>query len=204
MQTNFTASQSVVIQVPEEVVPIQHYLRQPRRLIHALTDPSRVEQLSNQCFRLKMRSLHFLMLKLQPTVDMKVWATPDGIVHIESVGCEIRGVDYINQRFQLQLQGQLYPAHRGQKTQLEGRADLKVSVELPPMFWMTPRPVIEATGNGLLKSVLLSVKQRLVHQLITDYRHWVKLAIHSPRPQGYAPEGTTPLAISGVSSNPDA
>ncbi len=204
MQTNFTASQSVVMQVPEEVVPIQHYLRQPRRLIHALTDPSRVEQLSEQCFRLKMRSLQFLMLKLQPTVDMKVWATPDGTVHLESVGCEIRGVDYINQRFRLHLRGKLYPVHQGSNTRLEGRADLKVSVELPPMFWMTPRPVIEATGNGLLKSVLMTVKQRLVHQLITDYRHWAKGVAQDLAPPEYRPEATVSLPIPAVPSNQDS
>ncbi len=33
--------------------------------------------------------------------------------------------------------------------------------------------ILEATGNGLLKSVLLTVKQRLLHQLLADYRRWV-------------------------------
>jgi hypothetical protein len=32
---------------------------------------------------------------------------------------------------------------------------------------------LEATGNGLLKSVLMTVKQRLLHQLLADYRRWV-------------------------------
>jgi hypothetical protein len=32
---------------------------------------------------------------------------------------------------------------------------------------------LETTGNGLLKSVLLTIKQRLLHHLLADYRHWV-------------------------------
>ncbi|MCZ0903733.1 DUF1997 domain-containing protein, partial [Microcoleus sp. HI-ES] len=55
---------------------------------------------------------------------------------------------------------------------LKGKADLEVQVELPPPFWLTPKPILEATGNALLKSVLMSVKQRLMHQLLLDYRRW--------------------------------
>ena len=172
MYIRFNASQSVEIAVPEERVPIQHYLRQPRRLVNALVDQSRTEQLSDDCFRLKMRPLQFMMLSIQPTVDMRVWAPSDGTINLESVACEIRGVDYINDRFALNLQGQLSPHQSGGTTYLKGKADLEVGVEMPPLFWLTPKPILEATGNGLLKSVLLTIKQRLMHQLLLDYRRW--------------------------------
>ena len=172
MYIRFNASQSVEIAVPEERVPIQHYLRQPRRLVNALVDRSRTEQLSDECFRLKMRPLEFMMLSIQPTVDMRVWAQSDGTINLESVACEIRGVDYINDRFALNLQGQLSPHQSGGTTYLKGKADLEVGVEMPPLFWLTPKPILEATGNSLLKSVLLTIKQRLMHQLLLDYRRW--------------------------------
>ena len=172
MYTSFNASQSVEIAVPDEQVPIQHYLRQPRRLVNALVDRTRTEQLSDDCFRLKMRPLQFMMLSIQPTVDMRVWAQSDGTINLESVACEILGVGYINDRFALNLKGQLAPHQTSGVTYLKGKADLEVQVELPPPFWLTPKPILEATGNGLLKSVLLSVKQRLMYQLLLDYRRW--------------------------------
>ena len=172
MYIRFNASQSVEIAVPEERVPVQHYLRQPRRLVNALVDRSRTEQLSDECFRLKMRPLEFMMLSIQPTVDMRVWAQSDGTINLESVACEIRGVGYINDRFALNLKGQLSPHQSGGTTYLKGKADLEVGVEMPPLFWLTPKPILEATGNGLLKSVLLTIKQRLMHQLLLDYRRW--------------------------------
>lgn len=172
MNTRFVASQSVEIAVPEQPVPIQHYLRQPKRLVYALVDPSRMEQLSHDQFRLKMRPLSFMMLSIQPTVDMKVWADADGSINLKSVRSEIRGVEYINQRFGLNLIGKLYPVEINGVTYLKGKADLEVKVELPPPFWFTPQAILEATGNALLKSVLLTVKQRLMHQLLLDYRHW--------------------------------
>ncbi|WGV26421.1 DUF1997 domain-containing protein [Halotia branconii] len=173
MATKFTASQSVEITVPQQPIPIQHYLRQPQRLVNTLVDSRRIQQLSKEVFRLKMRPLTFMSLSLQPTVDMKVWAESNGTIFLRSVGCEILGFEYVNQRFALNLQGHLSPYQFNTGTRLQGKADLEVQVELPLPFSLTPKPLLEATGNGLLKSVLLTIKQRLLHQLLADYRHWV-------------------------------
>lgn len=173
MYIYFAASQSIELAVPELAIPIQHYLRQPQRLIKALVDPSRTEQLSADSFRLKMRPLHFMMLSLQPTVDMQILAEPDGTIRLQSTACEIRGIEYINQRFSLKLVGRLAPCEIGGTTYLRGKADLQVQVDLPPPFLLTPKPILETTGNGLLRSVLLTIKQRLSHQLLSDYRAWV-------------------------------
>jgi hypothetical protein len=172
MNSQFVASQSVEITVPEQLVPIQHYLRQPQRLVYAIADQNRMEQLSQDCFRLTMRPLDFLSLKFQPTVDLKVWADADGTVHLTSIRSEIRGLDYINQRFTLNLKGMLYPCQTDGVTKLKGRADLKVNVDIPLPFSLTPKPIIETTGNSLLKSVLVRIKQKLMHQLLLDYRQW--------------------------------
>jgi hypothetical protein len=174
MHTRFDASQSVEIAVPQQPIPIQHYLRQPKRLVQALVDVNQIEQLSEEIFRLKMRPLAFLTLTIQPTVDMRVWSDSDGTVYLESVACQIRGVEYINQRFALNLKGRLSPHKINGTTYLKGKADLQVQVELPPPFWFTPKPILETTGNGLLKSVLLTIKHRLMQQLLLDYATWAK------------------------------
>lgn len=172
MIIKFNASQSVDIPVVEQQIPIRHYLRQPKRLVNTLVDTTRLEQIDQDCFRLKMRPLHFMMLTIQPTVDMRLWASPKGKIYLKSEGCEIRGVEYINQRFALNLVGILEPQEIKGITHLKGKADLEVKVELPPPLWLTPRPVLETTGNGLLKSVLMTIKQRLTHKLLVDYRRW--------------------------------
>jgi hypothetical protein len=174
MTIQFHASQSVCLAVPEQSVPIQHYLRQPQRLVRALVDPKRTEALGRDVFRLKMRSLSFMMISVQPTVDLRLWADSEGTIHLQSVGCEIRGNDYIDRRFHLDLIGRLQPQIQRGKTYLVGQAKLTVGVDLPPPLWLTPRPILEATGNGLLQSVLLTIKQRLMHQLLVDYAAWAE------------------------------
>lgn len=184
----FTASQPVSLVVPAlpGAAPtlIRHYLRQPRRLVSALVDPSRLETLGPDLFRLKMRPLHFLHLVIQPTVDLKVWAEADGTVRLRSVGSHIRGMEYFNQRFALDLVGVLQPLEVAGQTRLVGEANLEVRVELPPALWLTPAPLLEATGTGLLKSVLMTIKQRLAGQLLEDYSRWVQ----SDAPNRSAPQ----------------
>lgn len=172
MHTRFAASQSVELAIPEQPVPIQHYLRQPHRVVNALAASSRIESLGQERYRLKMRPLSFMHLSIQPTVDMRVWAGSEGTVHVQSIACELRGFEYVNQRFSLNLTGKLFPVQVGETTYLKGRADLEVKVELPPPFLFTPKPLLETAGNGLLKSVLLTIKQRLMHQLLVDYCQW--------------------------------
>jgi hypothetical protein len=173
MLTRFSASQSVELAVPDQPIPIQHYLRQPQRLIKALVEPDRTEQLSPELFRLKMHPINFMSLSLQPIVDMQIWSDADGVISLRSAACEIRGIEYINQRFSLDLNGRLAPQVIHDVTHLVGRADLQVEVDVPPLLWLTPKPLLETTGNGLLRSVLLTVRHRLMYQLLTDYRSWV-------------------------------
>ncbi|WP_448573334.1 DUF1997 domain-containing protein [Trichothermofontia sp.] len=173
MQMQFAAAQTVQLTVPEQPIPIEHYLRQPQRLVHALTDPTRVQSLGEGQFRLKMRPLRFLAFNLQPTVDLHVWSDAKGVTRLQSIGSQIHGIEYINQRFSLSLTGILQPSRNGHRTYLKGEAKLRVAVDVPPPLRLTPLPLLEATGNSLLKSVLLTIKQRLMHQLLSDYQHWV-------------------------------
>lgn len=168
----FTADRSVNLPVTNQTVPIQHYLRQPHRLVRALVDADRLQQLGEDRFCLTMRPLSFFSFNIQPTVYLKVWSEADGVVRLQSTDCEIRGVEYINQRFSLELLGQLAPQEVRGQTYLQGRADLKVQVALPPPLWFTPKPIMETAGNGLLKSVLMTIEQRLMHQLLSDYAKW--------------------------------
>jgi hypothetical protein len=168
----FTADRSVELAVPKQPIPIQHYLRQPHRLVQSLVDPDRVEQISADEFCLKMRSLSFFGFDLQPTVFLRVWTEADGTVKIVSTNCEIRGIDYIDRRFSLDLIGKLSPDQHQGITYLVGSADLVVQVDLPPPLSFMPRSIVESAGNSLLKGILNTFKQRLLNQLLADYAVW--------------------------------
>ncbi|NET37193.1 MAG: DUF1997 domain-containing protein, partial [Cyanothece sp. SIO1E1] len=123
MLTQFAASESVEIAVCEQRIPIKYYLCKPQRVIDALVDPSRVELLDDEFFRLNMRPLRFILLEVQPIVDLKVWPASDGSIHLRSTRSEIRGNAYINRRFHLDLIGELRQVESNGVTCLHGQAD---------------------------------------------------------------------------------
>jgi hypothetical protein len=172
MDIRFTSSQAVQLVVPDYPLHIANYLRQPQRVVNALAASSQIEPIGEDVYRLSMRPLKFMSLSLQPIVDMRVWADSDAIIQVQSVNCNLRGMEYVNDKFQLILKGELYPTQIHGATYLKGLAQLTVEVELPPPFSLTPRPILETAGNSLLVSVLGTIKHRLMNQLIADYKTW--------------------------------
>jgi hypothetical protein len=173
MYVSFSASESVQISVDNNAKPIQHYLRQPKRLVKAIADPKLMQQMSDELYELKMRPIDFMeMYHFQPIVLLKVWSGSNGSVYLQSEDCQIKGIDYINRRFSLKLKGVLYPKESDGQTTLLGQADLEVGVELPTALMFTPKSFLEVAGNKLLKSVLGRIKNKLTTQLVQDYRTW--------------------------------
>lgn len=181
MYVSFSSSESVQIPVINEEKPIQHYLRQPKRLVSAIAEPQLMKQVSDELYELKMRPINFMEIyHFQPIVLLKVWSGSKNCVCLKSEGCQIKGIDYINKRFSLKLKGVLQPRELDGKTILDGQADLEVGVELPTALMFTPKPFLERTGNKLLKSVLGRIKNKLMTQLVEDYQHWASQEDNSP------------------------
>lgn len=173
MYVSFSASESVQISITNKTPPIQHYLRQPKRLVNAIAEPQLIKQISDDLYELKMRPINFMEIyHFQPIVQLKVWSGSKSSVYLKSVGCQIKGIDYINDRFTLNLKGVLYPHEQDGQTTLSGQADLEVGVALPSALVLTPKPFLERTGNKLLKGVLGRIKQKLMTQLVQDYFAW--------------------------------
>ncbi len=175
MKICLNVSEPVTIPVEQESIPIQHYLRQPHRLVNAIADPKLMEILGSDRYRLKMRPLNLLDLyHFQPTVVLKVWSSSRGTIYLQSESCEIRGIDYINTRFSLQVKGLLSSLQKEGKTYLKGEAFIEVKIELPQVLLLAPKPLLETAGQSLAKNVLMRIKQRLLSHLLADYHQWAK------------------------------
>jgi len=174
MDSRFFTSLAVDFPVVERSIPIRHYLRQPQRLVKAIAHKSQIDTLGVDRYRLKMRPLTFLSLTIQPVVDLRVWSDSSGHLLLRSTDCQIHGIDYIDQRFHLNLRGELHTQQVNGVTHLQGCAELEVKVTIPFPLSLTPQPLLEVTGQSLLKGVLATMKQRLSHHLLLDYEHWAE------------------------------
>ncbi|WP_204137847.1 DUF1997 domain-containing protein [Halomicronema sp. CCY15110] len=167
-----TAQQTANMQIARHAVPLSHYLKQPRRLVHALMNPDQVEELSDDTFRFHLRGFQFLMLNIRPVVDLQIDASHDHVLTVRSLDCWIKGNQFINEQFALNLQGQLQLTEQATVTDLTGDVDLAIAIGLPPILALTPHAILETTGNQILRGVLNTIKHRLMHQLASDYQRW--------------------------------
>jgi hypothetical protein len=179
MDTCFKAKQSVEILVPPEPLPITAYLYQSARIVQALAvsggEGAGVEPLGGERFRLKLKPIGFLTLTLQPIVDLRVWLTADQTLNVESIDCQILGLEQFDDpQFSLTLTGEMYVLQTRKETKLQGQVNLQVNVEMPMPIALTPKPILERTGNAIMLGVLTTMKQRLMKNLIVDYREWAK------------------------------
>ncbi|MEB3293775.1 MAG: DUF1997 domain-containing protein [Synechococcales bacterium] len=186
MTIQFVASQILELPVPDQSIPISVYLRQPQRIVYAAAASTQVEPLGSDRYRFQILPLKFLNLQLIPSVELRVWVDRDNVLLIQSEACEIAGIEMFRDRFDLNLQGRLQADLLQGKPGLKGVANLQVDVNLPPPFSLMPRSILEATGNGLLASVLMTIKQRLMRHLVADYRQWARMQLEqmqtSPSP----------------------
>jgi len=180
---DFRTSKTLRMLVPNEAVPIEHYLRQPQRLIHAITDPKRIEQIEDSVYRLSLRPLSFLGISIEPTTDLQVWSQADGTLRLRSVNCDIRVPDYlsyVNHSFSMALEGRLQPRPHDSGTQLAGQADLAVQVELPAPIKFMPHSVLDSAGRTFLNGILSTIQHRIERRLVEDYRDWATSSQSTP------------------------
>ncbi|MBW4461381.1 MAG: DUF1997 domain-containing protein [Nodosilinea sp. WJT8-NPBG4] len=180
----FHASQTLRLRVPNEAIPIEHYLRQPQRLVQAITDPRRIEVLGDGVYRLSLRPLQFFGISIEPTADLRVWSLADGTLRLESVACRVKGPEYlsfVNDSFGMALQGTLTPQRQATHTELQGQAELQIHLELPPPIRFLPTSVLDRTGKTFLSGILGTIKHRIERQLVEDYRAWVATTHGQPQ-----------------------
>ncbi|MEM9244516.1 MAG: DUF1997 domain-containing protein [Cyanobacteria bacterium P01_F01_bin.153] len=153
---------------------LETYLGESQRVVAAMGQGSRWEALEDEKFRLALRPLSIFGLSFEPTVDLKVWQDKDKVLRLRSLDYDMAGIDYINQKFTLQLFGRLRVTERDGDIYLKGVADLGASLIMPPPISYLPENAIISAGNGLLASVLKTIHQRLCENLVTDYQRWAE------------------------------
>jgi hypothetical protein len=173
-QTRLFTSQTVEIQVPRERYPIESYLSQPDRLVKTLAPGDRLAKLENGHYRLEILPMNVLNFTIRPVVDLAVWVDGDQKVQVESVSCEIQGVESLRDRFDFKLIGELYPIHTPSQILLRGSALLKIELDLPMPFKVMPRSIVEGAGNAVLETTLKTVKGRMLKYVVKDYQAWVQ------------------------------
>jgi hypothetical protein len=166
MSLAFSSSQQLVLPIREHLALLPAYLREEQRVVASLLDPSQLVSLGPGHYRYRVTRVQVFQLQIQPVVDLQTHHRDDRL-ELEAVDCKLEGLGLVDD-FRLGLRSWLEASARG----LEGEATLAVSVSQPPLLKLVPPPVLEATGRSVLKGILLSMRNRVRHQLLLDFHKW--------------------------------
>jgi hypothetical protein len=166
MPLAFSASQQLRLPVLERAEHLASYLDDEERVIGALLDSTQLHQLGPGLYRYEVTKLKVFQLQIHPVVRLQSQRQPGRLV-LEALDCQLEGLGLVDD-FELTLQSWLAADAAG----LEGEARLAVSVSRPSLLKLIPERVLEATGRSLLGGILLSMRNRVGQQLLSDFSSW--------------------------------
>ncbi len=134
-------------------------------------------------FRLTTKPLQFITLNLQPSIDVKVSTGAEALV-VESLAHSMNGMEQLlGQRFaqslKIEVKGELraVPGTQGPGlTKLVGDVQFFTSGQLPSIFSLTPRPVLEGATTAINRRIMSYAKGMFVRNLALDFDAWVVAA----------------------------
>jgi len=140
-------------------------------------DLRRVPNTSNE-FELDMPTMKFLDVEVRPRVFANVATTPKA-VHITAQRCRIDGSDFIeqfklNDLFTLALDVQFTWDGRS----ITSDSTIRVNVERPGPFALMPTPLVETTGNEVMRLSLNLIQAEFVKALGKDFERWSRDAAY--------------------------
>jgi hypothetical protein len=166
MSLAFSASQQLQLAITDQAGSLARYLEDEQRVVNALLDSKQLQSLGPGHYRYEVTHLQVFRLQIQPVVQLRTHSSP-GQLDLEAVDCELEGLGLVDD-FQLTLKSWIKAGDRG----LEGEASLSVLVSQPSLLKLIPTKVLEATGRSLLGGILLGIKSRVGHQLLSDFKQW--------------------------------
>lgn len=167
-----------------------------RSSIHSLTlpppttDEELVKRQGRDVFRLTTKPLQFITLSLQPSIDVKV-STGEQALWVESLAHSMNGAErLLGQSFaeslKIEVKGKLHavPGKQGPGlTTLVGDVQLFTSGQLPLLFSLTPRPVLETAAVAINRRIMGYAKGKFVENLARDFDAWAAASASSSRKQ---------------------
>lgn len=174
----------------------------PDRVLLATWDAELVDRQDRDVFRLTTKPMSFVHLSLQPSIDVRLTAAPplslenevgnvgvDGGQHlllVESLAHSMNGMEQIlGQRFakslKIDVTGKLraVPPPLGPggvrgpgPVRLVGEVVFVTSGQLPLLFSLTPRSVLEGAAIAINRRIMSYAKGKFVKNLAKDFDRW--------------------------------
>ena len=156
---------------------LQAYLT-PDRVATAMWDRRRVRRIDDDGrYELTLEPLAFVMLEIETSVLVRVARDPttEGItLASESFGLSARSpagkLSTADLNIDVSVAGRLDILSQGRA--VGGKVGFETEGDLPPLMWLTPRPLVQAAASGLNRAVMRLVVGEFEQGFVRDFSSW--------------------------------
>mmetsp|Transcript_3091 Transcript_3091/g.7107 ORF Transcript_3091/g.7107 Transcript_3091/m.7107 type:complete len:248 (+) Transcript_3091:138-881(+) len=130
-------------------------------------------KLTNKTYQVVAPRIQLWDIWLQPS-SLSVVDFGDGFIGLESKQCDLKGSQHIpnlNEVFNL-LVSMRFMYQDGLEPCVTSTATIAVDLDVPPPFNITPKPILEATGNAAFEATLKIMLDGYMRNLQEDYERW--------------------------------
>lgn len=159
-----------------DVQSVSDYLNEHSEWFHRCAHPMQAEAIGPNSYALIIGSFGAFGYEVEPKVGLNLLPQADGVYRIETVpvpGYSTSGYE-VDFRAALELVEGIHPPAKAvsasaKVTQVQWQLDLTVTIQFPRFIHALPEPIIQRTGDRVLRQVVRQVSHRLTHRVQDDF-----------------------------------
>ncbi len=159
-----------------DIQSVADYLDEHSAWFRRCAHPMEVDAIGCNSYALIIGSFGAFGYEVEPKVGLDLLPQDDGVYRIETVpvpGYSTSGYD-VDFRAALELVEGVHPATKSasasaKMTQVQWQLDLTVTIQFPRFIHALPDPIIQRTGDRILRQVVRQVSRRLTDRVQDDF-----------------------------------
>jgi Protein of unknown function (DUF1997) len=151
---------------------VAEYLDAHQEWFSRCAQPMKVEPLGSNGYALVIGRFRASGYEIEPKIGLHLLPSSDWVYQIETIPVP----DYVPPGYDVDFRAAMQlvnvSADQGavsHQTHVEWQLDLKVTIQFPRFIYALPRPLIQRTGDQLLRQVVRQVSRRLTQKVQEDF-----------------------------------
>jgi Protein of unknown function (DUF1997) len=135
--------------------------------------PMKVEPLGHNGYALVVGNFGTMGYEIEPKIGLHLLPVDNWVYRIETIPVP----DYVPPGYDVDFRAAMElvtpdgssNSSKAQQTHVEWQLDLKVTIQFPRFIYALPKPLLQRTGEQLLRQVVRQVSRRLTHRVQEDF-----------------------------------
>ena len=160
---------------------IAGWLSDERRVALSIWDPKLITDMGKSVYQLRVMTLQFITIQLQPTVELKMWTDSHNglpVFSLQSIAFDPNlqilpgiSVNADSLGIVIEVAGDLRPTEDGKGVM--GKISFQTAGELPPPMRLLPEPAFKAASDSICDTITKFAVESFQRGAIAKYKEYV-------------------------------